>query len=796
MIDPLAAPADLPPADGLDRLEPAGLRAADCVALAVFGGESDRITWASDRFLALLGLTPDALDAGIDWVDLTPPEWRAADAHALGRMRRDGSSGPLRKEYLHADGSRVPVLIEAVELEADPFRWVGVAVALESAAHAEAELVADHELAAAHAMLESLVEQAAVGLAFFDAELRCVRTNDAFAWVGGRPAAEHIGRHLRDVVGEVAAADVEPVVRQVLATGVPVTDVALPVAPDGPGAGRELLATYYPVRARGEVTGVGVVVTEVTAERRSERRLRQLIDGLFSFVGLLRPDGVLVEANRAALDAAGLRPEDVFGKRFEDTFWFSHDPAVRSRLAEALERAAAGEPSRYDVDVLVRGGELLPIDFSLVPVVEDGEVVAIIPSAVDVTERRRTEASLQALADLSRALAAAETTEAVTSAILALGPAAVGADFANVGVVEDEALHVVQPGSLAAWIAERYRIVPLRAPTPLADCVTSGQLVEVHGRDAAGGRYEEVVADMWRSGLASLVAVPVLRPDGVALGAMGVAWATPSPLDEATRARLETVVQACGAALDRARRGDQQRAVLDRIQRELLPVVAAPDGLAVAVRYLPATTAIGFGGDWYDLIPLGDGRHVAVIGDVVGHGLAAAARMTQVRGALAALIDAEADLPSIVERATGVLQRMTGERNFIATAALALVDPGAGVVDVVCAGHLPPMLRRPDGGVVCLDGARTPPLGLTGGRVGAQRADFPAGSTLFAYTDGLVERRGESITDGLDRLSCALGTTSFDDAERAVDGLLDAVVEPGDRRDDVAVIALHRTVRV
>jgi serine phosphatase RsbU (regulator of sigma subunit) len=342
-------------------------------------------------------------------------------------------------------------------------------------------------------------------------------------------------------------------------------------------------------------------------------------------------------------------------------------------------------------------------------------------------------------------------------------------------------------------VAERYRTIPLRAPTPITDCITARRLVEVHGDADADGRYEVVVGDMWRSGFSSLVAVPVVRGDGAPLGAIGVGWARPTPLDEPTRARIETAVQACGAALDRARRGDQQRGVLDRIQRELLPVVAAPEDLAVAVRYLPATRAIGFGGDWYDLISLGDGRHVAVIGDVVGHGLAAAARMTQVRGALAALIDAEADLPSIVERATGVLQRMTGERNFVATAALALVDPGAGTVDVVCAGHLPPMLRLPGGEVRCLDGSRTPPLGLTAARVEAQRVQLPPGATLFAYTDGLVERRGESITDGLERLSLALGATGFDDTERGVDAVVDAVIEPGDRRDDVAVIALHHT---
>jgi diguanylate cyclase (GGDEF)-like protein/PAS domain S-box-containing protein len=130
----------------------------------------------------------------------------------------------------------------------------------------------------------------------------------------------------------------------------------------------------------------------------NQKRLRDLIDGLgpSMFVGLMTPQGILIEANLPALAAAGLKVEDVVGKPFEETYWWAYSPEVQQRLREAIARAARGEASRYDAQVRAAEGYLIDVDFSLQPVRDaTGEVVFLVPSATVITERKRTENALR-----------------------------------------------------------------------------------------------------------------------------------------------------------------------------------------------------------------------------------------------------------------------------------------------------------------------------------------------------------------------------------------------------------------
>ncbi len=142
------------------------------------------------------------------------------------------------------------------------------------------------------------------------------------------------------------------------------------------------------------------------ALQASKTRLRQLIDGLgpHMFVGLLIPDGTVIEANRSALAAAGLRLEDVLGQSFEQTYWFAYSKAVQQQLREAVDRAAVGTPSRYDVQVRAAEGVFIWLDFSLYPLRDEtGKVVFLVPSGIVITERKNAEDALRAIAaDLER----------------------------------------------------------------------------------------------------------------------------------------------------------------------------------------------------------------------------------------------------------------------------------------------------------------------------------------------------------------------------------------------------------
>ncbi|MAS33050.1 MAG: hypothetical protein CL610_03520 [Anaerolineaceae bacterium] len=164
-----------------------------------------------------------------------------------------------------------------------------------------------------------------------------------------------------------------------------------------------------PIRDQdGKAIGVVFVFRDISDLRETQRireesaqRLRDVIDGLAAFVGMMTPDGILIEANRRALEAAQLQPEDVLGKPFEETFWWSYDPQVQVELRSAINRAATGESVRYDVQVRVANDQFIIIDFVLSPIFDqDDRVTHIVPSGIDITQRKRAEVEMTSLTNM------------------------------------------------------------------------------------------------------------------------------------------------------------------------------------------------------------------------------------------------------------------------------------------------------------------------------------------------------------------------------------------------------------
>ncbi|MFE0644967.1 PP2C family protein-serine/threonine phosphatase [Streptomyces sp. NPDC058877] len=235
----------------------------------------------------------------------------------------------------------------------------------------------------------------------------------------------------------------------------------------------------------------------------------------------------------------------------------------------------------------------------------------------------------------------------------------------------------------------------------------------------------------------------------------------------------------------------RERQVAVTLQEAMLqaPDLARHDD--VAVRYLPATGSLNVCGDWYDMVDLPDGRFAVAVGDVVGHGLEAAAVMGMLRSALSAAIRA-LERPAQALEVLGLYARSV-EGALNTTVAKAMVDPRSRLIIYSNAGHPPPALAHADGSCELLDQAVDPPLGARPQHVPRPQAVQPyrPGDTLVLYTDGLIERRGEDIDVGLTRLAESLGRHSSHGPQRLADALLADLGVASGARDDIALVVVR-----
>ncbi|MFE2218698.1 PP2C family protein-serine/threonine phosphatase [Streptomyces canus] len=235
----------------------------------------------------------------------------------------------------------------------------------------------------------------------------------------------------------------------------------------------------------------------------------------------------------------------------------------------------------------------------------------------------------------------------------------------------------------------------------------------------------------------------------------------------------------------------REREVALALQEALLPAPGPLGHHQAAVRYRPAVGSLNVCGDWYDLVDLPDDCLAVAVGDVVGHGLAAACVMGQLRSALSAATRV-ADGPARALEALGLYARSVDGAEST-TAATAFIDWGDHTLTYSSAGHLPPALLRPDGTVTFLDRATDPPLGasLEHSIRPEATAPFDEGATLVLYTDGLVERRTEDIDTGLARLSGTLTRYRHAAPEDLADALLAELLPPTGNADDTALVVIR-----
>jgi anti-sigma regulatory factor (Ser/Thr protein kinase) len=405
----------------------------------------------------------------------------------------------------------------------------------------------------------------------------------------------------------------------------------------------------------------------------------------------------------------------------------------------------------------------------------------------DHEQQDRRDAERVAIDRLADALARTERTKDMAAIAAEEIRAAFDAALVMVALADERA------GGLLSVAASGMRnrdlgaepLLPFATPTLMTDAFrTDGTLVI--GREEYVERYPHMARSIPDSRIQMAVGRRFIGAE--AAGAISMSFATERRFTDDDRALLDRLLALLPEAFARAGTTDRARETSLTLQAALLPEdrLVGFDDWQRAVRYRPAVEGDRVGGDWFDLFEVAPDQLAVAVGDIVGKGVQAAAVMGQMRSALRALARF-ADDPG---QALDELDRFSVDVDgaFASTVVLATIDTRARLIRVATAGHLPPMIVTGDG-VVVVDGARGLPMGLGASSVRkVVEVALADEQTFFLYTDGLVERRGETIDDGLARLARTLERHRDEPLQRLVDLTIDAA---GTGNDDIAVLALR-----
>jgi len=336
------------------------------------------------------------------------------------------------------------------------------------------------------------------------------------------------------------------------------------------------------------------------------------------------------------------------------------------------------------------------------------------------------------------------------------------------------------------------------APHPSVRAMELGRTVWIHevtdrwlAEVTADPRHLEIARELE---LVNMVCVPLVAA-GRTLGVVTLCSdRRRGPFSPADVEVAEQLALQVSQVVDKAQRLELETRTSHTLQANLLPPAPPPvPGLAVAVRYLPASRGADVGGDFYDVVPLPGGQVALAVGDVVGHDITAAAVMGQLRSVYRALLSDRPPPSAVIDKLQAGWSLLGLQR--MATALFAVLDPGTGRLRIASAGHLPPVL---------VAGGRAQLLDVRPSRMlGAPPAPGPAeewagvlapGATLLLYTDGLVESRDADIDRGLAALLEAAERAGTSDPDELCDRLL-AELASGVRADDVALLAITRCAR-
>ncbi|MFJ3582661.1 SpoIIE family protein phosphatase [Streptomyces sp. NPDC090127] len=559
---------------------------------------------------------------------------------------------------------------------------------------------------------------------------------------------------------------------------------------------------------------IAVETTEVLRMRDSLAALQSLFTQSPIGLATLGPDLRFIRVNDALARMNGVPPADHAGKLLTEVV-----PGVNAVALEATMRTVL-ETGEAVVDVRRTGRTPADPDrdrtwsCSYAPLVDgSGRRLGVIASLIDITEGQRAlveaERANRRFALLAEAGTRIGTTldlqQTAEEIVQVLVPQL--ADSADVQLLES----VLEPDEAGASTQGLLRRLAAVFPDPTAPTamLAPGQTFQI----PLGTTYEQVITDarpmnLYHSDLPALFPDPRTQPlrayfqahigsarivplvaRGKVLGAVSVTRLVErEPFDARDCVLIDELVARAALNIDNARLYTTQREAALTLQRSLTSnALPKAEGLELTGRYLPAS-AHDVGGDWFDVIALPEGRTGLVIGDVMGHGIHAAAVMGQLRTAVRTLARHGVP-PAELLRSLDAAVADLGE-DEMATCVYAVHDAATGSVVLARAGHPPPAVATADGAITFLEGPPGTPLGTGVQDFATEEILLPPGTLLVLYTDGLIEARDGDLDEGMDRLAQALLHL-----ERPLSQLCDEILDqllPCAPQDDVAVL-LART---
>ena len=527
--------------------------------------------------------------------------------------------------------------------------------------------------------------------------------------------------------------------------------------------------------------------------RASEERFRAAFEGAPIGMALSTVNGRWLEVNDALCELLGRSQTQLL----RQPLWDLVHPADREGERDAVRRLLRDRPlfDQSEKRFVRPDGDVVHAIVSVSLTTDSRDrPQGYIWQVVDVTEQRRAEAERAARAEAEAVVQTIGKLQQVTEAALMhleLGELLdvlvervgemFGADVVRILLRDHDDDELFTVGATAGLDVEPGTVVEIGGA--LDQVAHRGMPVTL--QELPPGTALDPVIEV--AGVSSLMASPLTVKGRVAgiveVGSLGARRFTLE--DESL---LMLMADRAGLAIEHARAYERELSNVEMLQRSLLPDrLPQLEGIQVAARYMPGGADVG--GDWYDAIPLEGGRVGVAMGDVVGHGLGAAALMGQLRHAMRAYALDGHSPSGVLDRLDRVVRSLDGGQ--MATLLYLVLEDDHRTVTFASAGHVPPLVISPDGEAVYLDSAPNPPLGVFESPTHREMAArLEPGSTIVLYTDGLVEERGVSIDQGLEALRLA-ASQDICHPDELCDRLVDAMLAIHPPNDDIAVLALR-----